>query len=177
MDWWKENFVNRRDYILDHLSELTMNSDETLLIMLIDFLNQHQIPITHGVLAKRMKKDSEEIDDLLSQLSAKGYLQLTFQNGKILFEIDGVFAGANEKAMRFDASLFDLFETEFGRPLSQMELQRLADWLNEYNQKLIGYALREALTYEHLSFDYIERILIEWKKRGLRPEEYEEGKR
>ena len=58
-----------------------------------------------------------------------------------------------------------------------MELQRLADWLNVYEQKLIGYALREALTYEHLSFDYIERILVEWKKRGLRPEDYEEGKR
>ena len=177
MDWWKEKFINRRDYMLDHLDELTMTSDETLLIMLIDFLNQHQIPVTHGILAKKMKKDSGEIDNLLSQLSAKGYVQLTFQNGKILFEIDGVFAGAKEKTMNFDASLFDLFETEFARPLSQMELQRLADWLNVYEQKLIGYALREALTYEHLSFDYIERILVEWKKRGLRPEDYEEGKR
>ena len=121
MDWWKEKFINRRDYMLDHLDELTMTSDETLLIMLIDFLNQHQIPVTHGILAKKMKKDSGEIDDLLSQLSAKGYVQLTFQNGKILFEIDGVFAGAKEKTMNFDASLFDLFETEFARPLSQME--------------------------------------------------------
>lgn len=53
MDWWKEKFINRRDYMLDHLDELTMTSDETLLIMLIDFLNQHQIPVTHGILAKR----------------------------------------------------------------------------------------------------------------------------
>ena len=42
---------------------------------------------------------------------------------------------------------------------------------------MIIYALREALTYDKKSFDYIERILIEWKKRGLTPEEYEEGKR
>ena len=30
MDWWKEKFINRRDYMLDHLDELTMTSDETL---------------------------------------------------------------------------------------------------------------------------------------------------
>ncbi len=52
----------------------------------------------------------------------------------------------SEKSLAFDQSLFDLFESEFGRPLSQMELQRMADWLKDYEQKLICYALREALT-------------------------------
>ena len=28
MDWWKEKFINRRDYMLDHLDELTMTSDD-----------------------------------------------------------------------------------------------------------------------------------------------------
>ena len=31
--------------------------------------------------------------------------------------------------------------------------------------------------YEKRSLDYIERILAEWKRKGLTPEEYEEGKR
>ncbi len=177
MDWWREKFINCRDYMLDHLDELTMTSDETLLVMLIDFFNQHQIPVTHELLANKMKKNNEEIDELLSDLSTKGYVEIAFHAGKIIFEIDGVFKGANEKAISFDDSLFDLFESEFGRPLSQMEFQRLAEWLNIYDQKMIGYALREALTYEHLSFDYIDRILIEWKKRGFTAEEYEEGKR
>ncbi len=177
MDWWKEKFINRRDYMLDHLDDLTMTSEETLLVMLIDFFNQYQIPVTHSLLASKMKKNNEEIDELLSNLSAKGYVEITFHDGKIIFEIDGVFKGEKDKAISFNDSLFDLFESEFGRPLSQMEFQRLAEWLNIYDQKMIGYALREALTYEHLSFDYIERILIEWKKRGLTSDEYEEGKR
>ena len=42
----------------------------------------------------------------------QGYVQLTFQNGRFLFEIDGVFASAKEKTMNFDASLFDLFERQ-----------------------------------------------------------------
>lgn len=177
MDWWKEKFINRRDYILDHVNELSMNCEEILVILVIDFMNEHQIAITHGILADKLKKSGDEIDDILSNLSTKGYLSLVFVDGKIAFNIDGVFEGANNKTMAFDASLFELFETEFARPLSQNELQRMADWLHDYNQKMIGYALREALTYDHRSFDYIERILIEWKKRGLLPEDYEEGKR
>lgn len=177
MNWWNERFINRRDYILDHLQELSISSDELLVILLIDFMNEHQLPLTHGSLAAKMKLDSDEIDELLSRLSAKGYMNLEFKDGKINFVIDGVFEGNNEKTMNFDQSLFDLFESEFGRPLSQSELQTMADWLGEYEQKLIGYALREALTYDKKSFHYIDRILIEWKKRGFRAEEYEEGKR
>ena len=73
--------------------------------------------------------------------------------------------------------MFDLFESEFGRPLSQTELQRMSDWLENYDQKLIGYALREAVTYDRKSFDYIDRILVEWKKTGMSAEQYERGDR
>ena len=176
MNWWNERFINRRDYMLDHLDELTMTSDETLIVMLIDFCNQHQIAVDHAFLANKMKKDSYEIDDLLSQLTEKGYMNLTFKDGKLVFEIDGVFEG-QKKDTTFDESLFDLFETEFQRPLSSVEFQRLGQWIEEYDRKLIGYALREALTYDCVSFDYIERILMDWKKRNFTADEYEEGKR
>ena len=91
--WWNERFINRRDWILDHLKDLSLTIEETMVVLMIDFMNEHQIPITHGILADKLKKDSDEIDDILSHLSAKGYLALQFQNGKILFNIDGVFAG------------------------------------------------------------------------------------
>lgn len=177
MKWWNEKFINRRDWIFDHLEELALNVEETMIVLTIDFMNEHAIVITHGILADKLKKDVDDIDDILSRLTAKGFLTLEFKNGKILFNIDGVFDDEKDQAIAFDQSLFDLFETEFGRPLSQMELQRMADWLQEYEQKMISYALREALTYDHKSFDYIERILVEWKKRNLSAEEYEDGKR
>ncbi|MCH4285073.1 MULTISPECIES: DnaD domain-containing protein [Bacillota] len=175
--WYKEKFINRRNWILDHLDELSVSAEETLVLLLIDFMNEYQISVSHQVLAKKLKKSDDEIDDILSRLSAKGFLNLELRDGRIIFEIDGIFEGEQEKPIAMDTSLFDQYETEFGRPLSQMEMQRLAEWTNTYHQKMIIYALREALTYDKKSFDYIERILIEWKKRGLTPEEYEEGKR
>ena len=175
--WYKEKFINRRNWIFDHLDELSVSAEETLVLLLIDFMNEYQISVSHQVLAKKLKKSDDEIDDILSRLSAKGFLNLELRDGRIIFEIDGIFEGEQEKPIAMDTSLFDQYETEFGRPLSQMEMQRLAEWTNTYHQKMIIYALREALTYDKKSFDYIERILIEWKKRGLTPEEYEEGKR
>lgn len=175
--WWKERYINRRDWILDNLHELALTSEETLTVLLIDFMNEHDMNISHGILAEKLKKESEEIDNILSALSAKGYLQIGYQDRKIAFTIDGIFASRQEQTMAFDASLFDIFETEFARPLSQMELQRMSDWMQLYEQKLIQYALREAIMFDKKSFDYIDRILVEWKNRGLSVQDIEDGKR
>lgn len=175
--WWNEHFINRRDYILDHFEDLSISCEECMAILLIDFMNQYNIPVSHGILAAKMKMDATKIDDLLSNLTQKGYLDITYQDKKILFLIDGIFDTPKEKPMEFDQSLFDVYESEFARPLSQIELQRMSEWMGQYDQKLILYALREALLYEKLSFDYIERILIGWKKRNFSAQEYEDGKR
>lgn len=177
MKWWNEKFINRRDYLLDHFEDLSLSCEECMAILLIDFMNQHNIPIAHGILASKMKLKESQIDDLLSRLSQKGYLDIVYENKKIAFVIDGVFEDkTTNKTVTFDQSLFEVFESEFARPLTQPELQRLGDWLNEYEQKLILYALREALMYNKRSFDYIERILAEWKKRNYTAQDYEEGK-
>ena len=42
---------------------------------------------------------------------------------------------------------------------------------------MILYALYEAGVYDKRSLDYIERILAEWKRKGLTPADYEEGRR
>lgn len=175
--WWKERWFDRRSWIYDHLEDLALSSEEVMVILLIDFMNEHRIAIRHAILAQKLKVNSDEIDDIMSKLSAKGYLQIEYQNGHIHFDIDGVFEDETKKTSAFDLSMFELFEIEFARTLSQLEVQRLADWLNEYDQKLISYALREALTYDKKSFDYVERILQEWKRKGLSAEDYEEGKR
>lgn len=175
--WWKEPYINRRDWILEHLEELSLNSEETLTMLLIDYMNQHNMNISHGILAEKLKRNSEDIDNLLSTLTSKGYLQIGYQDRKIAFNIDGVFTSLQEQTMKFDASLFDVFEHEFARPLSQLEMQRMSDWLQSYDQKLIQYALREAVMFDKKSFDYIDRILIEWKNRGLSVQDIEDGKR
>ncbi|MCP3030726.1 DnaD domain-containing protein [Halobacillus sp. A1] len=66
-------------------------------------------------------------------------------------------------------NLFPLFEQEFGRPLSPFEIENINIWLDQEEQEpaLIKAALREAVLMGKLNFKYIDRILREWKKKGI----------
>lgn len=66
-------------------------------------------------------------------------------------------------------SLFILFEQEFGRPLSPFEIEMVNSWLDadKCSPALIKAALRESVLMSKLNFKYIDRILHEWKRKGI----------
>lgn len=68
-----------------------------------------------------------------------------------------------------EGKLFILFEQEFGRPLSPFEIETISVWLDtdKIAPKLIKTALREAVLMGKLNFKYIDRILREWKRKGV----------
>jgi DNA replication protein len=67
-------------------------------------------------------------------------------------------------------SLYTVFEEEFGRPLSPIECENLAMWLDQdgYSEELVIAALREAVMSGKLFFRYIDRILFEWHRNNVR---------
>lgn len=71
---------------------------------------------------------------------------------------------------KLEQEIFKHFEAEFGRPLSPMECETITLWLDEdkYDAQLIYLALREAVISNKLSLRYIDRILMEWHKHGLK---------
>lgn len=74
-----------------------------------------------------------------------------------------------EKNLQEETNLYSTFEQEFGRPLSPLECETLAMWLDQDHQDplVIKAALREAVISGKLNFRYIDRILFEWKKNGI----------
>ena len=65
-------------------------------------------------------------------------------------------------------SIYDVFETELGRTLSPIEYELVGEWLNDNTEEILKLALREA-TYNGVSnFRYIDRIIHEWKKKGIK---------
>lgn len=69
-----------------------------------------------------------------------------------------------------EGDLFLLFEQEFGRPISPFEIETINVWLDEDKMQphLIKAALREAVLMGKLNFKYIDRMLREWQKKGIR---------
>lgn len=64
--------------------------------------------------------------------------------------------------------MYQLFEQEFGRPLSSIEFQRIGQWLEEdhYQPEILKLALREAVLNQAYSFNYVDRILLSWKEKS-----------
>lgn len=67
-----------------------------------------------------------------------------------------------------DQTLFDVFETEFGRPMSPIEYDELRSLQEHHSDDLIKLALREAVKNGARSLRYIESILRNWRNANVR---------
>ncbi len=159
---YNSTYFNRRNYLLEKAEDLNVTQKQLLLLLFIDYCNEYGKDCSMEILASKMHLDPKEIDELLSQLVASGYLKLQTKNRRIFFNIDGIF---EEKPEKTDVrSIFSLFEDEFGRLLKQNELSELNQWLAEYEQNDILYALRQASIYNKKNMNYIRAILQDMKK-------------
>jgi DNA replication protein len=64
--------------------------------------------------------------------------------------------------------LISLFENEFGRLLSPIEIEQIGQWASEMEPLLVVEALKRAVLGGKHNFKYINTILIEWKKNNIR---------
>ena len=68
-----------------------------------------------------------------------------------------------------NSDLFDLFEKEFGRTLSPMEYEIINSWVeSKIDKGLIISALKEAVFNGVNNLRYIDNILYEWNKKGIK---------
>ena len=67
------------------------------------------------------------------------------------------------------SSIFDLIEKEFGRTLGPIEIEIIKGWLeNNFSEELIKEALKEATFNGVSNLRYIDKILYEWGKAGIK---------
>ena len=66
--------------------------------------------------------------------------------------------------------IYSKYEKELGRPLSPMESEIISKWLEDYEEQLIILALKEAIYNGTTNFRYIDRIIYEWHKKGIKTE-------
>ena len=77
-----------------------------------------------------------------------------------------------EKNKKLKEDIFTTFETEFRRPLNGTEFEVIKAWLDKmYNEELILLALKEAVYNGATNIRYIDTILYEWNKKGLKTKE------
>ncbi|EAD5715350.1 TPA: DnaD domain-containing protein [Listeria innocua] len=91
--------------------------------------------------------------------------------GKLVAFYENIEAdNRQDQEVEQQTNLYSLFEAEFGRPLSPMEAEMLSAWVDQdrTSPDLIKEALKEAVISQKLNFRYIDRILLNWSKQGVK---------
>lgn len=66
------------------------------------------------------------------------------------------------------APIFTQIEQHFARPLSPFELEMVREWMDKQSPELIEAALREAATKNIRNVRYIDTILVNWERAGIK---------
>ena len=157
--WWKKSYINRRDWILENQGSLKLSPQSLMITLMIDFMNENNESISLETLAKRSGLEIEEVDTTIQNLINSMILQVSVINQSIEFNLDNLFKNGVIYE-HVDEDIFGVFETEFGRLLTQAELQTLNTWLRRYTEEEILDALRSAMMYKKMSMQYINAILV-----------------
>ncbi|MGN1402467.1 MAG: DnaD domain-containing protein [Bacillus sp. (in: firmicutes)] len=188
MTWLQEGNVTIPSFLFVHYAEMGLNEQELcLLLHLQQFQKEGNSFPTPDEISKRMTMPSLQCMNLVRGLIQKGFLEITenITNEQVLNEtyslmplqkkmIEHFLLKQNEQEteekQEDERSLYTIFEQEFGRPLSPFECETLAMWIDadQHDSQIITAALREAVISGKINFRYIDRILFEWKKNGIR---------
>ncbi|MDQ0350828.1 DNA replication protein [Alkalibacillus filiformis] len=172
--------INIPSKLLNDYNELGLNEEDLMVVLhVMNLQKSGELLPSFEQIASHMTINANEVANVLKKLKNNNYLQIEQitdeQNGQHewyclspLFE--SLFEVEQESTQEEEGKLFQLFEQEFARTLSPIEIETVSYWLDEdqFKPPLIKAALREAVLMGKLNFRYIDRILNEWKKKGVR---------
>ncbi len=176
------NQINIPLSLIENYKKIGLNEDELAVILQVyRFIREGNSFPTPRELAEHLTFEEEKCIDTLKNLMQKNIL--TIEEGdndynKIsesyslnpLWEKLFTDAKKEEEHVEEDTSIFILFEQEFGRPLSPFEIETISVWLDVdvIKPSLIKAGLRESVLMGKLNFRYIDRILREWQRKGIK---------
>lgn len=166
-----------------------LNITDTELIVLIYLLNTENLTYNPKEISNVLNVKMNEILEIINNLVEKGIISLDIVkvnkisseviNLNLLYEKLAFIVIKKETEEKKSNTLYDAFEQELGRGLTPMEFEIINGWLNiEYTEELVICALKEAIYNGISNFRYIDRILFEWSKKGIKTkEDVEKNKR
>ncbi|WEG11331.1 DnaD domain-containing protein [Pullulanibacillus sp. KACC 23026] len=184
VNWLINGTITLPKLLLEHYASIGLNEEETfILIHLHAFLQEGKTFPTPDELAERMTLTPAQCANQLRNLVQRGFLKIEQKANdemysehyslELLWERlldDQLLKEKDETEKEDEEALYTIFEKEFGRPLSPIECETLAMWVDQdhHTPQLIVGALREAVISGKLNFRYIDRILFDWGRNGIK---------
>ncbi|NBI30526.1 DnaD domain-containing protein [Chengkuizengella marina] len=188
----KEGTVSVPNLLLKYYKKLNLSEVEVMMIIHIlsfkekdhkDFPTLEEIQFRMSVspdqviyfMQKMMKDGILNIDDQIDPVSGMQSERYNLEalNEKLIdCYVDDILMSDSDELdhnkieSQDESNLFSVFEKEFARPLSPMELETISGWIDQdqYKEELILAALKEAVFAGKVHFRYIDRILLDWSR-------------
>ena len=168
-------------YFIKHFKDLKLELDEFLFLMYLYNIG-NEFPFNPQKFSNSLNIDLASVMNYISNLSDKKYIRVEVKkNDKGLMEevviLDDFFdklslitvEEVNNTPKSNDSNIFEVIEKEFGRTLSPIEFEIIKAWLeSDYSEELIKEAVKEATFNGVSNLRYIDKILFEWGKSGIK---------
>lgn len=181
IDIFKQGHVVIPLFMLQHYKDLKLEVGEFLFLMYLYNLGNKFI-FDPSKFASDLNLDIKDVMNYIGTLSDKHFIRVeVMKNEKGLMEemvlMDDFYSKlslitmgeVNSVSSADNSNIYEVIEKEFGRTLSPMEYEIIRAWLdNDMSEELIQEAIKEA-TYNGVSnLRYIDKILYEWSKLGIK---------
>lgn len=174
------NTIDFTELILNNYYKLGIDETDAVMVIKLQYLLNNNITfISSSQLSKMLSISTQTTSKRLKALIEKGYIQMEVvekKNGKqsesfnLDFLIESILlSGSIESNGRkvkdnktLESKLVTLFEEEFKKPLSVLDIQTITKWLNEdkYVFEDIKDALFDAVRSRKLTIKYVDGILL-----------------
>lgn len=171
-------------FLLKRYSDLKLELDEFIFLIYLSN-KKDKSPFNPTQISEDLNISLKEVMKYISLLTDKKFLSVdVIKNEKNILEdvinLDNFYkkisllamSESNKNKTEMDKSVFTFIETEFGRTLSPMENEIIKSWLeNGSTEELVKEAVKEATFNGVNNLRYIDKILYEWGKKGIKNKE------
>ncbi|MFC3211450.1 DnaD domain-containing protein [Planomicrobium okeanokoites] len=185
--WIEKGNVHISQLFFQFYKELKISDEEAMLLMHVHAFQQsgNHFP-TPDEIGARMMCSQKSVTTMLQKLMQQGFIAIEQETANdILTEnitlqplwnrlLDCVDQEVHQEKIHsqkeMEGQVFQLFEQEFGRFLSPMEIETISMWMDQdgHTPAVIRMALKEAVISQKMSLRYVDRILFEWKKKNIK---------
>lgn len=175
----RASFKTKNFIINENVVKTIKNLDITLkeFLLLLYFINIKALLDLNDI-KKVLGFNEEEILNTYTSLITKGLIEVkVFKDSGVVSEVISLDMFydklvMNTKNEENNTDIYSKFESEFGRSLSPIEYETINRWLeNGVSEEIITSALKEAVINGASNLRYIDKIIYEWTKKGIKPKE------
>lgn len=169
MDLLSYNCIDFKKLLIIKAKSLKISDVEChILLIMMTMIELHMKPINPQTISQFSTLTLKQIDTTMLSLLDKHFI--TRNQGKLdITPLYRLLMDEKKEEVKEEMNLVSVFENAFARGLNQIELDIISSFKSSgYDDVMIVDALNEAVKSNVLNFRYIEKILENWSKYGVK---------